>query len=103
MTTRIEKKIKKQKLTEALKEFTRAKALFELNNGANPKDSKFTTHRNYHVRMRAFHLSGGTVPENKGEAKSLFDTLVKGRSDYGKAKLEAMFFPPEPEVKNKQE
>ncbi len=91
MSTKLEKKIKKQKLNEALKEHTRAKALYELNNGANPNDEQYVKHRNYHVRMRAFHLRGAVIPTDEGEKKNLFDVLVKGRSDEGKMKLEQMF------------
>jgi hypothetical protein len=80
MATRNEKKIKRMKLAEARKEFTRSRAERALRNGADPTESRFTNHANYHVRYKAWVAAGAVVPETKQAQTSLFEVLTKGCS-----------------------
>lgn len=90
MATKREKQAQRQKLHEARKSHTRAKALRELNNGADFNDKKYTNHPNYHVRMRAWVLGGRVVPETTEERKQLCDSLSKGRTAAGVLATEVM-------------
>lgn len=81
----------KVKLNAAKKEFTRSKALHALANGADFNDKKFVTHRNYHVRERAWQMAGAMIPENMAERKAVFDSLVRGRSLAGTELLKDRF------------
>ena len=85
------KEERKNKLQLALKEFTRTKALRELNNGADPNDRKFVQHRNYHVRMRAWVLAGSVVPANPTDRQALQESLSKGRTAAGKLAVDKLF------------
>lgn len=78
----------KNKLHHAQKEFTRAKALRELANGADFNDEKFTHHRNHHVRYRAWMMAGGMVPETEQERKALAGLLSRGRTPAGVLAIE---------------
>lgn len=81
--TRNEKKKFRLKLHDAQKEFTRAKAMRELANGADFNDAKYTKHRNYHIRQRAWELAGSMVPETEAERIALCELLSKGRAEGG--------------------
>lgn len=86
-----EKKIKsdkKKKLAEALREFTRAEAERELANGADPKDSRFTSHANYHVRMKAWAKQGFPIPETEKDRVQFLDDMTRGASLSRRAAME---------------
>jgi hypothetical protein len=62
-------------VNQAMKSFTRAKADKALSAGADPNEPRFTSHGNYHIRARAFKLSGSKLPEKKEEAEKFLLTL----------------------------
>lgn len=79
------------KIKSARKEFTRSKALHAMAHGADFNDKKFTTHRNYHVRERAWRLAGAMIPETMAERKALCDSLTRGRSLAGTEMMKDRF------------
>lgn len=81
---------KKIKMLLAKKEFTRSKAENALREGADPTQSKFTNHRNYHVRLLAWRKNGAVVPEDASAKKNLFDSLTKDTSDSFKEKMKSV-------------
>lgn len=82
---------KKNKLQLAKKEFTRAKAMRELANGADHTEARFTSHKNHHVRYYAWQLAGAAVPESEAARKDLLDALTKGRTVSGKLSMAIRF------------
>lgn len=80
----------KQKLHNARKEFTRAKAEHALRNGADPTEERFTEHRNYHVRLLAWRMAGAVIPETENERKALAERLSRGRTLQGKMYTESL-------------
>lgn len=68
-------KLKIKEINAARRSFTRADAEKLLARGVDPSEERFTSHKNYHVRVKAFRKMGSPFPENATERTKLCASL----------------------------
>lgn len=72
--SKIQLGIKRQNLSAAKKGFTRVRAEKAIN-AENCNEARFTGHRNYHVKRKAWVLAGRPLPEGKEDRNTLLKSL----------------------------
>lgn len=82
----------KQERSAAMRQFTRTKALNAIT-AENCTEKRFSEHRNYHVRMRAWNLQGRPQGATENEQKEIIERLTKGREKEAADKVAALFAP----------
>lgn len=68
-------KLKLKEINAARRSFTRMDAEKLIAGGADPSEERFTSHKNYHVRSKAFRKMGSPFPEDATERAKLCASL----------------------------
>lgn len=71
-------KLKIKEINAARRSFTRADAEKLLARGVDPSEERFTSHKNYHVRVKSWVSRGRPLPEG-AEAQDTFLAALMGK------------------------